>query len=134
VATSAVNGGLPRWTDWWHEADVGPMFADPVVRQKVIAEQPILPMSSYEQHIPVPGPYGWDDHPCSYSLFGPPRYAISAEASERGRRVARLPRAHLHQIIDPAGTARHSPAQPGTSSNSPLRLDPLPMRALMLQP
>ncbi|MDR3082459.1 MAG: alpha/beta hydrolase, partial [Streptomyces sp.] len=48
----AVNGRLPRWTDWWDEADVAPMFSDPRVRQTVIEEQPTLPLSYYEQHIP----------------------------------------------------------------------------------
>jgi transposase-like protein len=50
----AVHGRLPRWTDWWDEADVAPMFADPMVRQTIIEEQPTLPLSYYEQHIPVP--------------------------------------------------------------------------------
>ncbi|MCX5498349.1 alpha/beta hydrolase [Streptomyces sp. NBC_00053] len=101
----AVNGRLPRWTDWWDEADVAPMFSDPTVRQTVVEEQPSLPLSYYEQRIPVPE--GWDDHPCSYLLFGPPYEDCSAEAHERGWRVAHLPGAHLHQIVDPAGTARH---------------------------
>ncbi|MGY6022004.1 alpha/beta hydrolase [Streptomyces spinosirectus] len=100
----AVNGRLPRWTDWWDEADVAPMFPDPAVRRAVVQEQPTLPLSYYEQHIPVPG--GWDDHPCSYVLFGPPYDDLAAEARERGWRVAHLPGAHLHQIVDPAGTAR----------------------------
>jgi len=101
----AVNGRLPRWTDWWDEADVAPMFADPMMRQTVIEEQPTLPLSYYEQYIPVPA--GWDDHPCSYLLFGPPYDSFAAEARERGWRVVHLPGAHLHQIVDPAGTARH---------------------------
>jgi hypothetical protein len=100
----AVNGTLPRWTDWWDEADIAPMFPDPKTRQTVIAEQPALPLSYYEQQIPVPD--GWDDHPCSYLLFGPPYDAMAADARERGWRVAHLPGAHLHQIVDPAGTAR----------------------------
>ncbi|MGW7542356.1 alpha/beta hydrolase [Streptomyces sp. NPDC054770] len=100
----AVNGRLPRRTDWWDEADVAPMFADPMVRQTIIEEQPTLPLSHYEQHIPVPD--GRDDHPCSYLLFGPPYDDPAAEARERGWHVAHLPGAHLHQIIDPAGTAR----------------------------
>ena len=33
--------------------------------------------------------------------------SVTIEASARGWRVAHLPGAHLHQIIDPAGTARH---------------------------
>ncbi|MFJ5521310.1 alpha/beta hydrolase [Streptomyces griseoluteus] len=101
----AVNGRLPRWTDWWDEADVAPMFTDPVMRQRVVGEQPTLPLSYYEQRIPVPD--GWDDHPCSYLLFGPPYDDLADQAGERGWRVAHLPGAHLHQIIDPAGTARH---------------------------
>lgn len=101
----AVNGTLPRWTDWWDEADVAPMFPDPLVRRTVIEEQPALPLSYYEQHIPVPD--SWDDHPCSYLLFSPPYDGLAAEARERGWRVAHLPGAHLHQLVDPAGTARH---------------------------
>lgn len=101
----AVNGMLPRWTDWWDESDIAPMFSDPAMRQKIVAEQPTLPLSYYEQRIPVPD--GWDDQPCSYLLFGPPYDDIAADARERGWRTAHLPGAHLHQIIDPVGTARH---------------------------
>ncbi|ROQ63652.1 alpha/beta hydrolase family protein [Streptomyces sp. 840.1] len=100
----AVNGILPRWTDWWDEADIAPMFSDPAMRRKVVAEQPRLPLAYYEQHIPVPA--GWDDHPCSYLLFGPPYEETAAEARARGWRTAHLPGEHLHQTVDPAGTAR----------------------------
>ncbi|MEV6206930.1 hypothetical protein [Kitasatospora sp. NPDC051914] len=84
--------------------DVAPMFPDPQLRRTVTEEQPALPLSYYEQRIPVPA--GWDDHPCSYLLFGPPYEDVAAEARDRGWRVAHLPGAHLHQIVDPAGTAR----------------------------
>ncbi|ARQ68418.1 alpha/beta hydrolase [Streptomyces marincola] len=101
----AVNGRLPRWTDWWDEADIAPMFPDPEVRRTVVEEQPTLPLAYYEQHIPVPD--GWDGHPCSYVLFSPPYGGLAAEARARGWRVAHLPGTHLHQLVDPAGTARH---------------------------
>ncbi len=101
----AVDGRLPRWTDWWDEADVAPMFPDPATRRTLVAEQPTLPLSYYEQHVPVPE--GWDDHPVSYLLFGPPYEEPAAEARARGWRVAHLPGEHLHQTVDPAGTARH---------------------------
>ncbi|MFC4562491.1 alpha/beta hydrolase [Nocardiopsis mangrovi] len=101
----AVNGRLPRWSDWWDEADVAALLPDPAMRRMVVEEQPTLPLSYYEQHVPVPN--GWDDHPCSYVLFGPPYDRLAAEARGRGWRVAHLPGAHLHQIVDPAGTARH---------------------------
>ncbi|MYR41974.1 alpha/beta hydrolase [Streptomyces sp. SID5910] len=100
----AVNGILPRWTDWWDEADVAPMFPDPETRRTVVEEQPTLPLSYYRQRIPVPE--GWDDHPCSYLLFGPPYEEAADEARARGWRVAHLPGEHLHQTVDPAGTAR----------------------------
>ncbi|WP_328321530.1 alpha/beta hydrolase [Streptomyces sp. NBC_00388] len=105
LGPKAVNGRLPRWTDWWDEADIAPMFSDPVARRAVIDEQPALPLSYYEQHIPVPG--GWDDHPCSYLLFSPPYDGCAAEALERGWRVVRRPGTHLHQIADPPATVRH---------------------------
>ncbi|WAE71075.1 alpha/beta hydrolase [Streptomonospora nanhaiensis] len=101
----AANGRLPRWTDWWDEADIAPMFPDPLVRRTVTEEQPTLPLSYYEQHIPVPE--SWDDHPCSYLQFSPAYDGLAAKARERGRRVAHLPGAHLHQLVDPAGTAGH---------------------------
>ncbi|NDZ83577.1 alpha/beta hydrolase [Streptomyces sp. SID10853] len=101
----AVDGTLPRWTDWWDEADIAPLFSDPAMRQKVIAEQPRLPLAYYEQRVPVPD--GWDDHPCSYLLFGPPYDDTAADARARGWRTAHLPGAHLHQMVDPVGTARH---------------------------
>ncbi|MFE6667555.1 alpha/beta hydrolase [Streptomyces sp. NPDC057697] len=100
----AEHGRLPRWTDWWDEADIAPMFSDPVMRERVIAEQPRLPLSYYEQRIPVPD--GWDDHPCSYLLFGAPYDDMAADARARGWRTAHLPGEHLHQIVDPVGAAR----------------------------
>ncbi|MEU1364754.1 alpha/beta hydrolase [Streptomyces sp. NPDC005803] len=100
----AVDGTLPRWTDWWDEKDVAPLFSDPAMRQKLVAEQPRLPLSYYEQDIPVPA--GWDDHPCAYLLFGPPYEEVAADARARGWRVAHLPGEHLHQTVDPLGTTR----------------------------
>lgn len=100
-----VNGILPRWTDWWDEADIAPMFPDPASRRTVVDEQPRLPLAYYEQRIPVPA--GWDDHPCAYLLFGPPYEAEAAEAKGRGWRTAHLPGEHLHQIVDPEATTRH---------------------------
>ncbi|WP_420035698.1 alpha/beta hydrolase [Streptomyces sp. cg28] len=101
------RGRLPRWTDWWDEADVAALFADaadPAIRRTVTDEQPRLPLAYYEQR--VPAPTGWDDHPCSYLLFAPPYEDAAADAAERGWTVARLPGEHLHQLVDPAGVAR----------------------------
>ncbi|GAA1988485.1 hypothetical protein GCM10009838_59170 [Catenulispora subtropica] len=100
----AVDGTMPRWTDWWDAADVAALFPDARTGHAVIDEQPRLPLAYFEQDVPVPE--GWDDHPCSYLLFSPPYERYAAEAGRRGWRVAHLPGGHLHQIVDPEGTAR----------------------------
>jgi len=100
----AVNGLLPRWTDWWDPADVASLFPDAATMRTVVAEQPRLPLAYFEQE--VPASEGWDDHPCSYLLFSPPYDEFAVEARKRRWRVAHLPGGHLHQIVDPEGTAR----------------------------
>jgi pimeloyl-ACP methyl ester carboxylesterase len=100
----ASDGLLPRWTDWWDEEQVAPMFPDRATRQAVTEEQPRLPLSYYEASVPVPT--GWDARPCAYLLFGPPYEELAGEALERGWMVERLPGRHLHQLVDPDGVAR----------------------------
>lgn len=96
------DGVLPRWTDWWSEEDVAPMFpADPAVRERVVAEQPRLPLGFYTEPIPVPA--GWDAVRCSFLWYGPPYDTVAEEARRRGWPVLRTPGRHLHQIVDPEG-------------------------------
>jgi hypothetical protein len=65
----ASGGLLPRWTDWWDEEEVAPLFPDQATRQAVTEEQPRLPLSYFEASVPVPA--GWEAQPCAYLLFGP---------------------------------------------------------------
>ncbi|MEJ3742824.1 alpha/beta hydrolase [Actinomycetes bacterium KLBMP 9797] len=105
LRTMVTDGRLPQWTTWWDEDDVAPLFPDPQTRSTVSAEQPRLPLSYYEQQIPVPA--GWDHRPCGYLLFGPPYDRMAQQARERGWDVNELPGGHLHQLVDPeAVTAR----------------------------
>ncbi|MFI7540516.1 alpha/beta hydrolase [Actinoplanes sp. NPDC049599] len=99
----AVDGILPPWTTWFDESEVAPMLPEPAVRAAVEAEQPRLPLSFYEQLIPVPA--GWDAQPCGYLLFGPPYDQVANEAAARGWAVERIPGRHLHQVVDPGGVA-----------------------------
>jgi hypothetical protein len=99
----AVDGRLPRWTDWWDEADVAPLFDDPLVRETVTAEQPRLPLAYYEQAVPVPD--SWDESGCGYLLFGPPYDELASQVGDRGWPVEELPGEHLHQLVDPRGVA-----------------------------
>jgi hypothetical protein len=95
----AQDGRLPRWTDWWDEEDVAPLFPDAASRTAVCAEQPRLPLAYYEQA--VPAPRGWDNRPCGYLGFGSTYAAEQASARESGWRVESLAGNHLHQVVDP---------------------------------
>jgi pimeloyl-ACP methyl ester carboxylesterase len=101
----ASGGPLPRWTDWWDEAEVAALFPDQATRQMVTEEEPTLPLAYYEASVPVPA--GWDaQQPCAYLLFGPPYDELASEARGRGWIVEQLPGRHLHQLVDPDGVAR----------------------------
>jgi pimeloyl-ACP methyl ester carboxylesterase len=100
----ASGGLLPRWTDWWDEDEVAPLFPDQQIRQAVTEEQPRLPLSYYEASVPVPT--GWDARPCAYLLFGPPYDEAATLAQGRGWIVEQLPGGHLHQLVDPDGVAQ----------------------------
>ncbi|SDX99205.1 hypothetical protein SAMN05444365_101313 [Micromonospora pattaloongensis] len=100
-----VTGGrLPQWTAWWDDADIAPMFPNAEVRTVVSAEQPRLPLSYYEELVPVPA--GWDSRPCGYLLFGPPYDAMARDAAQRGWTVAENAGLHLHQLVDPDAVTR----------------------------
>jgi hypothetical protein len=99
LRSMASEGRLPRWTAWWDEDDVALLFPDPQTGSAVSAEQPRLPLSYYEQQIPVPA--GWDDRPCGYLLFGPPYDRMAREARDRGWDVEQVPGRHLHHLVDP---------------------------------
>jgi hypothetical protein len=104
LGDKASDGRLPRWTDWWDEEQVAPLFPDRATREAVTEEQPRLPLAYYEASVPVPA--GWDAQPCAYLLFGPPYDELASEARGRGWVVEQLPGRHLHQLVDPDGVAR----------------------------
>lgn len=93
------DGVLPRWTDWFEEADVARMFADDRSRAEVTDEQPRLPLAYFDQR--VPNPSGWAGRPCGYVLFGEAYDDVARDAADRGWPVERLDGGHLHQLVDP---------------------------------
>jgi hypothetical protein len=99
LRAKVTEGRLPQWTTWWDEDDVARLFPDEQTRLKVSAEQPRLPLSYYEQQIPVPD--GWDHRPTGYLLFGPPYDHMAQESRERGWDVEHVAGHHLHQLVDP---------------------------------
>ncbi len=52
------DGLLPVWTRWWDDADVAPLFPDAQTRARVEREQQQLPLSYFEDTLPIP--QGWD--------------------------------------------------------------------------
>jgi dienelactone hydrolase len=97
------DGRLPRWTDWWPDDDLSPLFPDEATRKAVTRELPRLPLAYYAEQVPVPP--GWDDHTCAYLHFSSAYDAEARQAAQRGWPVRRLPGEHLHQLVDPAGVA-----------------------------
>lgn len=60
----AKNGLLPRWLDWWPEEDVIDLLLDATGRAELYADMPQLPVSFYDEDVPVPK--GWSTGPCAY--------------------------------------------------------------------
>lgn len=103
LRAKARGGVLPRWTDWWTEEDLAPLFPDAQTRRRVTEEQPLLPLAYYEETIPVEP--GWTRIPCAYLLFGPPYEELADEARELGWPVVRVAGEHLHMLVDPPSVA-----------------------------
>ncbi|MEV8504083.1 alpha/beta hydrolase [Actinoplanes sp. NPDC051475] len=104
VRRKAEAGRLPPWWQWWDEAEVAKLFPNPATMRAVCDEQPRLPLSFFEQQIPVAP--GWDDRPCSYLMFGAEADDDKAtDARERGWRVDHMSGSHLHQLVDPDAVA-----------------------------
>jgi hypothetical protein len=76
-----ADGMLPTWTDWCEEADVAALFADSSARVRIEREQPRLPLSYFEDSLPVPE--GWDNRPAAYLAFDD---TYSREREEAKRR------------------------------------------------
>lgn len=98
-----ADGLLPRWIDWWGDADTAPLFPDEQTRAAVSGEMPRLPLGYFEEQIP--GPPGWDTKPCGYLRFSEAYETEAAAAARRGWVVHHLPGQHLHQLVDPDAVA-----------------------------
>jgi len=103
LRAKAVDGILPRWSDWWEEEEIASLYPDQETRSALTADEPQLPLTYYKQTIPVPG--GWDRRPCAYLWFGPPYDETAKLAGDRGWIVEHLDGAHLHMVIDPVAVA-----------------------------
>ncbi len=98
------DGLLPVWTSWWDEADLVDLFPDAQMRARVEMEQQQLPLSYFEDTLPVP--QGWDDIPGAYLAFGDTYATERDHAARRRWPVSTMSAAHhLHMLIDPEKVA-----------------------------
>jgi hypothetical protein len=98
-----ADGVLPVWTDWWDEADVAELFPDSGTRTRIEREQPRLPLSYFDDSLPVPE--NWDDRPAAYLAFGDTYHHEREEAERRLWPVITEHGAHLQLVNDPPRVA-----------------------------
>jgi hypothetical protein len=95
------DGVLPPWTRWWD--DPGDLFPDEDSRARLERGQPRLPLSYFEESLPVPP--GWTRRPSAYLAFGDTYAEEVAFARERGWPVTVVQGRHLHAMHEPEGVA-----------------------------
>ena len=104
LATLPVEDGLlPRWSDWWPPETLAQVVPDADTRARILAGQPRLSVTFYDQQVPVPA--SWPPPRVAYlRLSG----AYGPEAEE-ARRLAWPTRerdgAHLDNATRPAEVA-----------------------------
>ena len=95
----AVDGTLPRWSQWWGPDAMRELIPDVEERRRVEEEQPRLPLAFYDEMVPVPA--GWTHTPGAYLQFSEAYQADEDEAAARGWPVRRLAGQHLEQVRRP---------------------------------
>jgi hypothetical protein len=98
------GGRLPRWTDWWDEADTASMYPDAETRTAMTGQEPGLPLDYYLEQVPASA--GWADRRCAYLRFSAGYESEAELARRRGWAVRTAPGEHLHQIVDPEGVSQ----------------------------
>jgi hypothetical protein len=99
----AVDGVLPRWSDWWPAEDLSALYPDSETRALVGAEEPNLPLVFYEETVPIPS--SWAERPCAYLLFSAGYEAEAQRARDYGWPLRAVRGEHLHMLVDPHGVA-----------------------------
>jgi hypothetical protein len=104
LAGKADDAGLlPPWTQWWDGEDLSGLFPDARTRETVEREQQRLPLSYFEDSVPVPA--DWPARPGAYLAFGDTYAPELAAAVARGWPVTTLTGEHLHMLVDPVVVA-----------------------------
>jgi hypothetical protein len=95
----AIDGLLPKWSEWFGPDAMAALVPDVAVREAIVAELPQLPLSYFEQHVPMPE--GWARLRCAYILLSEPYRPDAEVARSRDWLTAELTGAHLDIVIRP---------------------------------
>jgi hypothetical protein len=96
----ARDGLLPVWADWFGPHMIEGLGPDDEKRALVRADLPVIPVSFFEAHVPMP-PQWWAMRRCGYVLLSDTYAGEAAEAARRGWVVKRLPGGHLDIVTKP---------------------------------
>lgn len=96
---AAVNGILPKWTD----DDLRAVITDDALRRAFVAELPALPLSVYEEPLPVFK--AWPDAPCGYICTSATYDPFLTAARRSGWPVRTLDGGHFYLMNEPARAA-----------------------------
>ena len=99
VSAKSVDGLLPRWSSWWPEETMTDLLPDEGLRKKALADQPQVPLSYYDDAIPMPR---WADWPCGYVRLSAAYDAERRQAVGRGWPTVAIDATHLAVVTHPA--------------------------------
>jgi hypothetical protein len=103
LRTLAHDGILPRWSEWFAAGTMEGLIPDRSRREAVLAELPRLPLSYFENRVPVPDQRRTP--PGAYVLLSEPYRPAAEEAASRGWPVVEMLGAHLDIVVRPARVA-----------------------------
>lgn len=95
---------LPPWTRWWDEEDIAPVVPDPVLLERIRADEPRVPLSYARSRLGAPE--GWRGRRSGYLAFGGTYAEEVGRARSWGWPVHVLAGAlHLHLLLEPGEVA-----------------------------
>ena len=105
LAGIAVDGRLPKWSQWWDGDVMAEMIPNPARRSLVENELPELPLDYFDHVVPVPE--RWSERVrCSYLWFGRGHLSDAEHATRRGWSVRHLAGRDLTMVVRPKAVAK----------------------------
>lgn len=100
----AVDGRLPRWSQWWGAGTMERLVPDRHRRLEFEAELDEVPLELFERSVAIPD--GWRDGPAAFVLLSEAYRSDASTAASLGWPTVELPGAHLDVVNHPEAVAR----------------------------